>query len=141
MEISEVRRRVGEAIERAKRTAAERRGRADEAAREYSTFLDHIAIPLFRQVANVLKAQGYPFSVFTPSGSVRLMSEKSSEDFIELTLDTTGEEPLVIGHCSRSRGRRVVETERPVGNGPVRNLTEEQALAFLLKELEPFVEK
>jgi hypothetical protein len=141
MEISEVRRRVGEAIERARRTAAERRARADEAAREYSTFLDHIAVPLFRQVANVLKAQGYPFSVFTPSGSVRLMSEKSSEDYIELTLDTTGDEPQVIGHSSRARGRRVVETERPVGDGPVRNLTEEQALGFLLKELEPFVEK
>jgi hypothetical protein len=141
MEISEVRRSVSEAIERAKRAAAERRARADEAAREYSAFLDHIAIPLFRQVANVLKAQGYPFSVFTPSGSVRLMSEKSSEDFIELTLDTTGDEPVVIGHSSRARGRRVVETERPLGNGPVRNLTEEQTLAFLLKELEPLVEK
>jgi hypothetical protein len=141
MEISEVRRHLSETIERAKRAAVDRRAHVDEASREFVVFLEQIAIPLFRQVANVLKVQGYPFDVFTPGGSVRLMSEKNGDDFIELMLDTTGGEPLVLGHTRRGRGRRVLEFERPVAEGPVRNVTEEQVLAFLLKELEPFVEK
>lgn len=141
MEISDVRRHLSETIERAKRAAVDRRTLVDEASREFVVFLEQIAIPLFRQVANVLKVQGYSFDVFTPGGSVRLMSEKNADDFIELTLDTTGEEPLVMGHCRRGRGRRVLESERAIAEGPVRNLTEQQVLAFLLKELEPFVEK
>jgi hypothetical protein len=141
MEVSEVRRRVSESIERAKRAAADRRARADEASQEYSVFLDTIAVPLVRQIANVLKAGGYPFGVFTPSGSIRLASERTSEDYIELTLDTTGGEPVVLGRSRRTRGRRVVESERPIGAGPVRDLTEDQVLAFFLKELEPLVEK
>ena len=141
MEISEVRRHLSETIERAKRAAADRRTHVDEASREFIVFLEQVAIPLFRQVANVLKVQGYPFDVFTPGGSVRLMSEKNADDFIELTLDTTGEDPVVMGHSRRGRGRRVLESERPVAEGPIRNLTEQQVLAYLLKELEPFVEK
>jgi len=141
MEISEVRRHLSETIERAKRAAADRRSHVDEASREFVVFLEQVAIPLFRQVANVLRVQGYPFDVFTPGGSVRLMSEKNADDFIELTLDTMGEGPVVMGHSRRGRGRRVLESERPVAEGPIRNLTEQQVLAYLLKELEPFVEK
>lgn len=141
MEISEVKRRVLDAIDRSKRQAAHRRARGDEATREYGVFLDQIAVPIVRQISNVLKAEGYPFGVFTPGGSVRLMSEKTSDDYIELTLDTSADEPAVLGHSRRSRGRRIVESERPIGRGPIRNLTEEDVLAYLLKELEPFVEK
>ncbi len=141
MEISEVRRHLTETIERAKRAAVDRRTLVDEASREFVVFLEQVAIPLFRQVANVLKVQGYPFDVFTPGGSVRLMSEKNADDFIEITLDTTGEDPIVMGHCRRARGRRVLESERPVAAGPIRNLTEQQVLDFLVKELEPFVER
>ena len=141
METSEVRKRLLATVDRARRAAAERRTRVDEASREYSVFLDQVAVPLFRQLANVLKAHGYPFSLFTPGGSVRLMSERSSEDYIELALDTTDDTPHVIGRSSRGRGHRVVESEHLIGEGPVRDLTEEQILQFVLKELEPFVEK
>ena len=141
MEISEVRRHLTETIERARRAAVDRRTLVDEASREFVVFLEQVAIPLFRQVANVLKVQGYPFDVFTPGGSVRLMSEKNADDFIEITLDTTGEDPIVMGHSRRARGRRVLESERPVAEGPIRNLTEQQVLGFLVKALEPFVEK
>jgi hypothetical protein len=77
--------------------------------------------------------------VFTPSGSVRLMSDRSAQDFIEISLDASGDEPSVMGHASRSRGRRVVESERAMGNPE--SLTESDVLEFLLKELEGFVEK
>jgi hypothetical protein len=139
MEISAVRQRLNDTVERAKRRAAERRARADEAGRAYDRFLEHIAVPLFRQIANILRADGYLFNVFTPSGSVRLMSDRHAEDFIEILLDSAGDHPYVAGHTSRSRGRRVDESERELGDPAT--LSEEDVLAFLLKELEPFVER
>jgi hypothetical protein len=141
MEISDIRRRVNETIDRAKRTAAERRARADEASREYEVFLEQMAVPIFRQVANVLKVLSYAFTVFTPGGSVRLMSDKNAQDFVEISLDSSGDQPVVLGHACRTRGRRVLEVERPIGTGRVQELTEEDVLAFVLKELEPLVER
>ena len=141
METSDLRRRLAETIDAARRTAAERRARAETASRDYSQFLDTVAVPLFRQVANILKASGYSFTVFTPSGSVRLMSDKASEDYIELSLDTSADEPMVMGKSSRARGRRVVESERAIAEYSVANLTEDHVLNYVLKELEPFVER
>jgi hypothetical protein len=141
MEIASVRQRVLQAIDRAKRGAAERRVRMDEAAGEYATFLQEIAAPLFRQVANALKAEGYLFNVFTPGGSVRLMSDRSADDYIELVLDSTGNEPIVMGRTRRGRGQRVLESAEPLGPGPVRDLTEEDVLEFLVRELGPYVER
>jgi len=137
MEISDVRKRILGTIERARQRAAERRARADEAARAYSTFLDGVAVPIFKQVAHVLRAEGYPFSVSTPSGSVRLMSDRTAEDFVEIALDTTGDMPSVMGHASRARGRRVIESERAVGDPA--HLDENDVLEFLTKELEAFL--
>ena len=139
MEISVVRRRLTETIERAKKQAADRRGRSDQASRDFEVFLQKVAVPLFRQVANALKADGYAFTVFTPSGSVRLMSDRSASDYIELTLDASDDPPRVMGQISRARGSRVLDAERPVGAPDA--LTEEQLLDFLLKELEAFVER
>ena len=139
MEISVVRRRLTETIERARKQAAERRGRGDQAARDFELFLQKIAVPLFRQVANALKADGYAYTVFTPSGSVRLMSDRAASDYIELTLDTSDGLPRVTGQVSRACGRRVIDAERTIGAPDT--LTEEELLEFLLKELEPFVER
>jgi hypothetical protein len=139
MEISLVRRRLTETIERAKRQAAERRARGDQAARDFELFLQNVAVPLVRQIANALKADGYAFTVFTPTGSVRLMSDRAAEDFIELTLDADENPPRVMGQIRRTRGRRVIDAERPIGVPA--EITEEQLLDFLLKELEAFVER
>jgi hypothetical protein len=139
MEIADVRKRLLLTIERARQRAAERRARGDEAARAYSTFLETTAVPLFKQVANALRAEGHPFGLFTPSGSVRLMSDRTAEDFIELTLDTSGDTPQVVGHTSRSRGRRVMESERALGDPAA--LTERDVLEFLMNELEGFVDR
>ena len=141
MEISDVRRELTATIERARRGAAERRARNDEAARDYGVFLDRVAVPLFKQVANVLKAESYNFNVFTPAGGVRVMSDARADDYIEIELDSSGEVPVVMGLTRHSRGRRVLESSRVVGDGPVRDLTENDLLKFLLKELEPFVER
>ncbi len=141
METSAVRQRVTLAIDQARRSAGERRARNDEASRAYAHFLDRVAIPLFRQVAGALKAENFPFTVFTPSGSVRLASDKTAEDSIELTLDTSGPRPMVIGHVSRARGRRVIESEQPIADVDVADLTEQHVLDFVMRELPPFVER
>jgi len=139
MEISVVRKRLTDTIDRAKKQAAARRGRTEQATREFEVFLQKIAVPLMRQLANALKADSYAFTVFTPSDSVRLMSDRSADDFIELSLDPSAEAPQVSARISRTRGRRVIDAERAVG-APA-DVTEEQLLDFLLRELEAFVER
>ena len=141
MEIPEIRRRLRASIEAAKRDAQERRGRSDHAAKAYEEFLSERAVPLFHTVASALVAEGQRFKVFTPAGSVRLASEASGEDFIELVLDTTADPPVVVGRTSRGRGRRQIASERPVKDDiPIENLKDEDVLAFLLTELTPFLD-
>ena len=139
METSLVRRRLTETIERARKHAAEHRGRADQASRDFEVFLQKVAIPLVRQVANALRADSYAFSVFTPAGSVRLMSDRAAEDYIEISLDTAGDPPRVMGRVSRTRGHRVIDAERAIGAPEA--LTEDDVLEFLMTELESFVER
>jgi hypothetical protein len=127
-------------IDAAKRASAERRARSDEAVRSYERVLE-FSVPLFKQVAQALKVSGYLFTVFTPGGSVKLMSDKSAEDYLELSLDTSGDRPDVMGRVSRTRGRRVMESERPIADKPVGELTEDDVLEFVLKEIVPFVER
>ena len=70
------------------------------------------------------------------------MSERNADDYIELALDTTGDEPL--RHGPQPAAAAAGASSNPSGRsreGPVRELTEEDVLAFLLKELEPFVER
>ncbi len=142
MEISDVRRRVRQTIEASRRRAAERRARVDAASKAWEPFLAGTATPVFRMFANALKAEGYPFQVFTPTGGLRLMSERSSDDYIELALDTAADPPAVIGRVNRGRGSRLITTERPLRpDTPVTSLTEEDVLSYLLEEIAPFVEK
>jgi hypothetical protein len=140
MEVAEVRRRVRAAIESARRAAQERRTRSDQASREYETFLRDIAVPVFHVFASALVAEGHRFKVFTPAESVRLASESSPEDYIEVALDAAAEPPAVMGRINRGRGRRGVASERPIKNvESIAQLTDEDVLVFLASEIEPFV--
>jgi len=142
MEISEVRKRLLQTMDQARRDAAGRRTRADAAASAYEVFLERVATPLFKQVAGVLKAENYPFQVFTPGGGLRLASERVSGDFIDLTLDVGGESPVVLGRTSRTRGSHVLTAERPLNPGTaIDQLTEDHVLEFLLTEIRSFVER
>lgn len=140
IETSEVRRRLRSAIEQARSNAAARRERSDAAARDYEQFLATIAVPVVQQFANVLSAEGHHFHLATPAGSVRLTSASSSEDYVEILLDTSQDPPEVIGRTSHGRGRRLVASERPVRDQTaVSELNEEDVLAFMLTEIIPFV--
>ena len=79
--------------------------------------------------------------MFTPAASIRLASERSPEEFIELVLDDTSDPPAVVGRTTRGRGRRMISSERAVRDGvPVANLTEEDVLTFLLRKSSRLVE-
>jgi hypothetical protein len=142
IEPADVRRRLLQRIEAVRREAAARRGAVSDAEREYERFLDERAVPVFRTLAAALRAEGAAFQVFTPAGSVRLASERSRDDFIELALDTTRDRVEVVGRTSVTRGSRLLSDERPVREGAeVRDLTEEDVLEFVLKVIGPFVER
>lgn len=128
METADVRKRIKDTIERARRQSAERRARGSEASAAFEVFLQSTAVPLFQQVANVLKVEGYPFVVHTPAGSVRLASEKSGHDFVDMRLDTSGR-PEVLVRVERVKGRETTSEERPLKPGAlVQHLTEEDVV-------------
>lgn len=142
MDIPEIRRRVRAAIEQARRDAAGRRERSDAASRAFDQFLSTRALPAFNILAAALVAEGHRFKVFTPAGSVRLSSERSPDDYIELTLDSTEDPPVVLGRTGVSRGRRAVTRERPVREGASPDaLTEEDVVAFVIAEVTSLIER
>lgn len=142
IETSELRKRVRAAIDRSRQSASARRTRLDEAAAAYAALLDTTATPLVQMLANVLRAEGYNFTVFTPHDGLRMSLAKSGDDFIEFALDTSPDDPVAVLRVSRARGRRLVQHERPIkGRTPVEQLTEEDVLQALLEEIGPLVER
>lgn len=137
MDVSELRKRILRALEDARHDAASRRLVVDNARKAYEDFLTTIAVPVFRQATTVLKAEGHLFSVETPAGSVRLVSDGAAQTFIDLALDTSDKEGVVVGRISLARGRQgLVVDERPIADGkPVALLTEEDLLAFLVSAI------
>lgn len=137
-----MRRRLRAAVETARTAKSARRERSDAAARAYEEFLAARAVPTFHSLAGALVAEGFGFRVFTPAGSVRLSSDRSADDYVELALDTTFDPPIVLGRSSRGRGRGAFTSERPVRERTaVADLTDEDVLDFLLDELIPFLER
>ena len=142
MEISVIRQRLMQSIDQRRRAAVERRQRTDAAAQAYETFLERVATPIFKQFANVLRSERLAFQVFTPGGGVRLASDRSGEDFIELLLDVSGDVPAVLGRVRYARGSRVLSQEaamRP--DREIAQLTEEDVLEFLLQGIQPLIER
>jgi hypothetical protein len=142
VEVSQVRKRLKTVIDASRERAAKRRERIAEAERAYETFLTEIATPVARQVANAMKAEGYSFTVFTPGNGLRLASDRTRDDFIDLELDTTGDRAEVMARVSQQRGSRTIDEEVPVKRGAApADINEEDFLEFLLGALEPWLER
>jgi len=142
MEVSHVNKRVTIAIERARASAQTRRQTAASAEKAYGVFLETLATPVTRQVANALKVAGIAFTLGTPGGGLRLAADRGRDDFIEFVLDASGEIPQAAGRISLSRGSRTVDEVVPVKPGtPIEELTEEDVLDFLVRALEPWLER
>ena len=142
IETSELRKRLRHAIDERRKATAARRATLDEAAAAFTDLLEKTATPLVQKLANALRAEGHHFTVFTPNGGLRMALAKSADDFLEFALDTSQDEPFAALRVNRTRGRRVVQHERPVkGRTPVDRLSEEDVLQALLEEIAPFVER
>ncbi|HEU5257060.1 MAG TPA: hypothetical protein VFU28_13790 [Vicinamibacterales bacterium] len=142
MEVSEVRRQLKLAIDRAKARAQQKRQNVAEAERAYAAFLEDVATPTTRMLANALKAEGYLFTVSTPSGGLRLASDRGRDDYIELALDASGDTPTVVGRVRHTRGSRTLEDERPIKPGAaLQDVTQADVLSFLVNALDPWLER
>lgn len=140
MDVAIIRKRLKTEIEQARRAAAERRERAKTTSRAYEQFLEETAIPAFRQLANVLRAEGIPFEVQTPSGGVRLVSERNRDDGITLELDGTQDPPQVMTNTTRTWGSRVMQQERAVKERTsIDHITEDDLFERLFEELRPWL--
>lgn len=139
-DVGVIRKRIRAEIDKARHDQAERRSRVAEATRAYERFLETAAIPVFRMFANILKAENYPFEVMTPAGGVRLQSERHRDDAVAMELDTTADPPQPLVTITRTRGSRVVQTDRSVKwNTPLEQLTEDDVIEMLLEELRPWL--
>ena len=142
MEVSQVNKRVKNAIEQARAQAQARRNAAASAEKSYAAFLQTVATPVVRQVANALKVAGITFTVGTPSGGLRLTAERGRDDFIELGLDTSGDQPQAVGRVSVTRGSRTIDQIVPVKTDTaIEDLTDEDVLEFFVAALEPWLER
>jgi hypothetical protein len=140
MEVADVRRRLRAAIEESKRHAEERRTKKDAASHEWERVLADVAVPLCHQIAQALNAEGYRFKVVTPGSAVRLVPERGGDEFVEVALDTEGDEPDVIIRSKRGRGSRTVATERSLGARSAVDILTDNVLADeIIRDLTPYL--
>ena len=119
LETSDIRRGVREAIADAHATGPDaRRARTARAEEVGSDLLQRVAAPLFRTIASVLIAEGYRFTVSTPPGVVRLTSEASGDNYVELALNTKCDPPALLVRSARVRRDEGVIDERVVAEHP-----------------------
>ena len=137
MDVSELRKRILHALDAARKDAVTRRTEVDEASRAYEQFLENIAAPLLKQAQAVLRAEQQQFTVHTPAGSIRLVSDSAPQTFVEFILDVSPRVPHVLGRVSLTRGRQgVLVEERPLASGkPVAELVEDDVAQFLVTEI------
>jgi hypothetical protein len=141
-DVAQIRKRIQRAIEQARREAADRRTRVQEAQRAYDEFLETRAIPAFRSVAVVLKSEGLPWEVMTPTGEVRLVPDRKRDEYIALAFDATADPPQPLVSITRGRGSRTIHAERPVkpGTPAASALAEDDVVQMLIEELRPWLE-
>jgi hypothetical protein len=142
LEVSHVSRRLKIAIEVTRARAQQRRQRTAEVEKAFALFLEAVATPVTRQMANALKVAGIAFTVETPGGGLRLSADRGRDDFVEFALDTSGDRPEVVGRVSQARGSRTLDRTLPVKAGADPGaIGEEDVLEFLLVALEPWLER
>ncbi len=142
LDSAEVNRRLTHHLADLQKAAARRRGEVDAARKAFEDVLDREIAPTVRQLAQALKSRGFSFHVQTPAGAVRMVAERSSDDFIHVELDVTARPPAVVVKRQYTRGRRLIDDERVLAEGDaIASLDAARVLDVLLDLLVPFVEK
>ena len=142
LETAEVRRQLTHRLAELKKAQAQRRSATDAARAAFDRVLEREIAPTLRQFAQALKAEGFSFSVQTPAGTARLVSDRSSDNVVDIGLELAGRQPAVVVRTAFTRGRRQIEDERTLAEGEaIGALDGERVLAVLLDVIEPFVER
>ncbi len=143
LDAGEIRKRLRQTIEAAKREAAARRAALTSEQEAFDAFLENHAVPVLRHVASALKAEGHVFQVLTPAGTVRLQSDRQHDDYLEIVLDGTRATPAVVGRSSFVRGSQLQTAEQTIGGAAaiVSDLSDEDVFEWVLRVIIPFVER
>jgi phosphoglycolate phosphatase-like HAD superfamily hydrolase len=142
VEVSAVRKQLQTRVTESRRAAKLRRETISQAQAAYDAFLAQIAVPTAKQLVSALKAEGFAWSVSTPSGMVRLSADTGRDDYIEIDFDGSGAEPKVIGRSSRGRGSRLVREEHALADGALPDtITDQDVIDYLLTALTPWLER
>ncbi len=143
MDVSELRKRILRAVDEARKDAAERRTLVDQSVKAYAQFLPDVVVPMLKQAATIVNANGGTFVVSTPAETARLSAQHAAETYLEIALDRTGAEPDVVGRVSLARGRQgVIVDERPIAAGkPIEQLTEDDLAAYLVTAVPKLIVK
>lgn len=139
-DLADLRRRVRQAIQDAKRQSAARREARDAASAAWATAVADVVEPAATVFAAALTGEGMPFRLETPRGTVRLVSERSADDYIEIALDDSDdrESPEVIGRSVLGRGRQGVTVVEETLGAPA-SLTDDRLTAFYLTAIAPWI--
>jgi hypothetical protein len=143
LDAGEVRKRLRQTIEAAKREAAARRAALSSEQQAFDAFLENRAVPVLRLVQAALKAEGHVFQVLTPAGTARLQSDRERDDYLEVVLDASKGTPTVMGRSSYVRGSELHASEQRIGemSAIVSDLTDEDVFEWVLRVILPFVER
>ena len=142
LETAEVRRQLTHRLAELRKAQSQRRSAGEAARAAFDTVLEREIAPTVRQFAQALKAEGFTFSVQTPASTVRLVSDRSSDNVIDIVLELGATQPTVMVRSAFTRGRRQLEDERVLAQGDgIAALDGERVLAVLLDVIEPFVER
>jgi hypothetical protein len=143
LEAGEVRKRLRQTIEAARRDAAVRRAALASEQQAFDRFLENHAVPVLRQVASALKAEGHVFQVLTPAGTARLQSDREQNDYLEIVLEGAHGAPTVIGRSSYARGSQLQTAEQRIGDASalVSDLSDEDVFEWVLRAILPLVER
>jgi len=141
MDVSDLRQKILRALEASRLESANKRTEADIAKAAFENLLTEVVVPLLQQAQNVLKAERHMFTVHSPAGSARLVSDANPETFLEFVLDTTGGRPQVLSRSSVARGaKRVSIDEQPVGTAKtIQELTEQDFATLLVATIPKLV--
>jgi hypothetical protein len=138
---SEVTRRLRIAIEAARREAAEHRRHVDEGRRHYEALLER-AKPVFVAFQQALRSEGLLFTLSTPASGVRLESERSRDNYIELSLDAARRPVAAVVTAASTRGQRIRIDEHVLAEAEaIGTAGPEDVLECLLKAVVPFIER
>lgn len=132
-ELTDLRRRVRQAVQDAKRKAAARREARDNASKAWDEAVASIVEPTATLMAAAFTGEGMPHRLETPRGTIRLVNERSTSDYIEIVLDADEDRdvPEVIGRSVAGRGRQSVTVVEQLLGAPDQ-LTEDRLISFFL---------